>query len=152
MTDKIELYCWVLDSDPNHISPVQIEKTQTIANLRTSIKAMKEQALGGHDADTLALWKFYMVKEEVLMRLQHINLDSLPDRHKLRSLHAISKVFPDPPEDDHLYLVVVQPCGKCGLFACAMLPLMFHAVWLSNHDQRKFVSRIPARRCIIAIW
>jgi hypothetical protein len=93
-----------------------------------------------------------MVKEEVVTHLAQINLDSLPDRCKLRSLHAISEVFPDPLEDRHLYLVVVQPGGKCGVFSWAMLPLMFHSAWLSNHDQPKSIYRIQACRCIIVIW
>jgi hypothetical protein len=151
-SNKIELYCWILGNDPSKLSPVQIEKTQTIAYLRTAIKVEKKQALRHYDSGTLALWKFSMVKEEVLTRLAQINLDSLLDRHKLRPLHAISEVFPDPPEDGHLYLVVVQPDGKCGVFSWAMLPLMFHSAWLSNHDQPKSVYRIQARPCIIAIW
>jgi hypothetical protein len=61
------------------------------------------------------------------MRLTQINIDSLLDHHKLRPLHTISEVFPDPPEDGHFYLVVVQPGGECGVFSWAVLPLMFHA-------------------------
>lgn len=151
MADKIELHCWLLGSDPDHISVVQIEKTQTIASLRNSIKAVKTQALRGHDAHTLALWKFSMVKEEVNTRLEDINLDSLSDQHKLWVMDPISKVFPAPPEDGCVYLVVVQP-SKCSVLTWAMLPLMFHSVWLRNQDQLKFIYQIPARRCIIPIW
>jgi hypothetical protein len=134
MSSKIELYCWVLGNELNKISPVQIEKTLTITHLRTAIKEEKENTLRGHDSDTLALWKFSMVKEEVHSHLAQINLDSLPDHDKLRSLRAISQVFLDPPEDGHLYLVVMQPGGECGVFAWDVPPLMFHSAQLSKHD------------------
>jgi hypothetical protein len=128
MSNKIELYWWVLGTEPDKISLVQIEKTETVTHLRTAIKVVKENALRGYDADTLALWKISMAKEEVVTLLAQINLNSLPDHLKLRSLHGISQVFPDPPEDGHIYLVVVQPGGECGVFVWVhVLPLMCHS-------------------------
>lgn len=127
-SNTIELYVWVLGDQLDQISLVTIDKTQTIIHLRAAIKLEKENGLRDHDADTLALWRFPVTKEEVPIRLANTNLDTLPDRDKLRSLHGISQVFPDLPEDGRFYLVIVQPGGEYWLSMWAALPLMFHSV------------------------
>ena len=116
MSDETELFFWILDNDPEQISLVKIEKTQTIIHLRAAIKNTNENELRNYDADTLALWKFSMAKEQLSMFLAQTNLGSLLDRDKLRSMGVISQVFPDPPKDGHLHLVIMQPGGECALF------------------------------------
>lgn len=88
-SNMTEIYFWVLDSHPEQISLVTIDKTQMVIHLRAVIKCEKGKALQDHDTDTLALGKFFMKQEEAPMHLAWINLDCLLDCDKLRLLHVI---------------------------------------------------------------
>jgi hypothetical protein len=54
MTNKIELYCWIIGDEPNNIFLVQIEKNSTVVNLKEAIKTKKVLE---RPADKLVLWK-----------------------------------------------------------------------------------------------
>ena len=114
MSNMIELYCWVLGYGPDELCPILVEKSKTVADLKVVIKAENPHALR-IDARKLALWKLSMAEKEVYAYLEHIDPDSLKDSDTLRSLHHLSQVFPDPPEDGHIYLIVVQQSCECGL-------------------------------------
>jgi hypothetical protein len=76
------------------------------------IKVENSHTLKDVDAKTLALWKDSKAIDE---HLQHINPNSLRDHDKLPSLRSLWEVFPDPPTDGHVHIIIVQPGGECRL-------------------------------------
>jgi hypothetical protein len=52
----LELNCFIHDDDPNHVFPVKIAETESVATLKTYIKQEKQVAFEHVDANDLKLW------------------------------------------------------------------------------------------------
>ena len=57
MSDTLNLYCWVLGDDSQHIFAVKIAGTETVIALKDAIKEKMRPAFDHIPANTLVLWK-----------------------------------------------------------------------------------------------
>jgi hypothetical protein len=53
----LELNCWVLGDDPDHVFTVKITGTENVSALKEEIKNKKRPVFDHIPADSLKLWK-----------------------------------------------------------------------------------------------
>lgn len=61
--EEIELSCLIIGDGLDDVFPVQIEKDNTIGNLRVKIKDENKHLLQSSDAKSLVLWKMRLVTD-----------------------------------------------------------------------------------------
>jgi Crinkler effector protein N-terminal domain len=89
---------------------VQLSHEAFVHNLKKAIKEEKSNDLDQIDANNLELYNVTVAQDDLDSGLNNIDLDSLT---KLRAVLGLSRVFPDPPPDGHLHLIVIRPPGGC---------------------------------------
>ena len=96
----------MLGDDASHIFPIKIAKSDTVGDLRKLIKEEKSHTFQYVDADALVLWKVSIAVNGNLA--ENLDPDIIND-DPLLPVNRLSKVFSDPPEDEHLHIVVQAP-------------------------------------------
>lgn len=104
----LKLYCVVLDQPRSSIFSIKIAKTMDVATLKEAIKA-KKQTFKHVDADALSLWGTSFPEDGLEENLDQFNFDALP----LSAMKKLCNVFPDPPMESCLHIVVRGPCSEC---------------------------------------
>jgi Crinkler effector protein N-terminal domain len=89
---------------------VQLSHERFVGHLKEAIKEKKPNALDQIDANDLELYKVTVALYDLDSGLNNIDPDSLT---KLRPVLGLSRVFPDPPPDGHLHLIVIRRPGGC---------------------------------------
>jgi hypothetical protein len=129
----LRLFCWVLTKSTSAF-PVDIGEDETVGDLKKAIKAEKPNTLHGIEADDLELWKVSDCIDERDMVLttcvfkvtiasnrnlvKSVKEVELNEDESLLATTELSDVFKDdPPEKDHLRIVVRLPLGACVLVA-----------------------------------
>ena len=103
-SNMLTLFCWVLgDKSP---FAVDISPEKTIDHLKQAIVARKPNRFHGIDADTLMLWKKYIVSREI----RNFQESELHDQDQLDEVDEIGEYFKGPPKK-HIHVVVKVP-GK----------------------------------------
>ena len=120
----LELNCLVLGDDPSCVFTVKIAASESVSTLRETIKDKKKHAFEHVDADTLVLWKVSIpVDESVKDSLSRLDLAG---QRSLSSVHRLSNVFTNAPEEGHLHIAVKAPrTGKCVWFIYRRFPEIF---------------------------
>jgi hypothetical protein len=105
MSLDFNLNCWIFGEDLHDIITVSISKNANINTLKNAIWDMNKRDFDGFSARSLHLWKASISIDAELdpHSLNLVNDDSL---HPLRML---SKVFTDPPLEEHLHIIVRPP-------------------------------------------
>ena len=110
----------VLGHDASHIFPIEIAENKTVGALRKAIKDEKEHAFQHVDADNLILWQVSIPVNRNLT--ENISKLDFVDDGSLLPVKRLSGVFSDPPEDEHLHIVVrVPPAGEYELLAFVII-------------------------------
>ena len=109
--DTLRLFCQVLTNDPtlNRLFPVKIDKTESVGDLKDTIKEKNRPKLDDFAAQQLDLFHVSIPVD------QDITIADIFGKEPLRPAEDLSKVFPDPPDKRHLHIVVRLPdTGECG--------------------------------------
>ncbi|KAJ4000617.1 hypothetical protein F5050DRAFT_1562559 [Lentinula boryana] len=102
-----ELNCLVLDSHPNiNIFAVQVSETDIVATLKEKIKQKAQHTFEHVDAHTLDLWNVSVPFEGLSDTHLH---DLQPARAPLPAVKRLSGLFPNPPPEEHLHIIVRPP-------------------------------------------
>jgi acyl carrier protein len=110
------VWCWTVGDKPPslRVFHVQISHEVTVGELKKAIKEEKRVDFDQIDADSLDLYEISVAEDNMDTELSNINLDSLKG-NELRSMHRLSQVFPDPPTDGHLHIIIIKlPGGECN--------------------------------------
>jgi hypothetical protein len=111
MSDSnIYISCWILGDEPERRFSVHISPEATVDGLKDVIKEKKRVAFDGIDANTLDLYSISVARDDLQMELKNINLKSFKNK-RLWWADKLSQVFPDPPTDGHLHIIVIHPPG-----------------------------------------
>jgi len=105
MSKGLRLNCWVLGDDPVNVFPAEIQSEETVGHLKDLIMSKNPQFYG-IPASSLALWKVDFPIDLTLR--QHLSNVNLVDEEVLFPFR-LSKVFTDPPLQDHLHMIVRYP-------------------------------------------
>ena len=108
MMGILMLSCVILDSQPrlNHIFSVVISDSATVGTLKEEIQKQTRPAFDHIDADTLDLWNVSILAEG----LSDADLpDLLPNGPMLHPLNKLKPLFPDPPQEGHLHIIIRSP-------------------------------------------
>jgi Crinkler effector protein N-terminal domain len=107
-------WCWILgDEPPSQMTfSVKISPEATVGELKDEIKNYNQVTFDKIDAVTLDLYKITVAEDDMDTDLLNINLDSLKG-NKLWSTHKLSWVFPRPPTDGNLHIVIIKLPGEC---------------------------------------
>ena len=103
------LNCWVRGQEIHRIFPVNISPSQTPGALKKVIKNDKPD-LGDIAADALDLYKVSLADDEDLE--QALEGLTLGLHGRLRPMEPLSLVFPAPPLERHLHIVVATPTSE----------------------------------------
>ena len=104
------LNCWVRGQEFHRIFPVKISPTQTVGVLKDNIKNDKPLDFCDIDADALSLYKVSLADDEDLE--QALEGLTLGPHGWLRPMEPLSLVFPTPPPERHVHIVVTTPTGE----------------------------------------
>ena len=96
----------MLSDDASRVFQVEIVNSKTVGDLRKLIKEEKRPAFDHVPADTLVLWKVSIAINGNLA--ESLDPDIIND-DPLLPVNRLSKVFSDPPEDEHLHIVMQAP-------------------------------------------
>ena len=117
--------CWCMNTASSAVTSVEISPSKTISDLKQSIAV----AFGwGNDVPAFAalLWKVSIPTTDFESYISEGNWKSL--NHKspeyLLPITSIKTAVPQPPEDDHLHIIVMPPRPK--------LPSKFISMLLSS--------------------
>ena len=105
----ITLNCWVRGQEIHRIFPVNISPAQTTGALKNVIKNNKPD-LGDIAADALDLYKVFLPDDEDLE--QALEGLTFGPHGRLRPMEPLSLVFPAPPLERHLHIVVATPTSE----------------------------------------
>ncbi|KAH9979886.1 hypothetical protein BGW80DRAFT_1441969 [Lactifluus volemus] len=105
---NIYISCWILGDEPERRFSVHISPEATVDGLKDVIKEKKRVAFDGIDANTLDLYSISVARDDLQMELKNINLKSFKNK-RLWWADKLSQVFPDPPTDGHLHIIVIHP-------------------------------------------
>ena len=103
------LNCWVRGQEIRRIFPVNISPSQTTGALKKVIKNDKLD-FRDIDADALDLYKVSLADDEGLEKAL-AGLTFGP-HELLRPTELLSLVFPTPPPERHVHIVVTTPTGE----------------------------------------
>ncbi|KAF9087735.1 hypothetical protein BGX27_002864 [Mortierella sp. AM989] len=84
---------------------IEIEPTNTVANLRKDIHSAKPVVFSHVDANDLTLWRVSLPDDD---GESAITLHALDEKEILHPRTQLSKLFPSPP-DDNTYIIVQTP-------------------------------------------
>ncbi|EGO24258.1 hypothetical protein SERLADRAFT_467257 [Serpula lacrymans var. lacrymans S7.9] len=103
--------CWIYGSDVESIFNVKISSSETVSNLRDVIKNVNTNKLRNVDASDLDLYSICLPDDEQLEGTLSLWDDSEEKKltRPLKGLDKISKVFSEPPKEDHLHIIVQNP-------------------------------------------
>ena len=113
----LQLNCLVLEDDPdyvffynhNDVFSVKIADTASVGGL---IETVNKHVFQHVDAECLALWNV-SIPGDINFEEKINNLD-LANKEPLPHVLKLSEVFPDPPEEEHLHIIVRSPpAGEC---------------------------------------
>ena len=93
MSDQLELYCLVLNDDPNRIFLVKIANTKSVGALKKAIKEEKRPLFDNIPADSLVLWDVSISTEsdkDLQKELENFEADN---KKSLRSTTKLSNLF-----------------------------------------------------------
>ena len=103
------LNCWVRGHEIRRIFAIEISSTKTIGVLQNTIKN-KKLDFRDIDADALDLYKVSLADDEGLEKAL-AGLTFGP-HELLRPTELLSLVFPTPPRERHVHIVVTTPTGE----------------------------------------
>ena len=101
----LTLICWVIGD--KSAFPVDISPEKTFGHLKKAIVAQKPNRCHGIDADTLMLWKKYIVSRE----RRNFQESELHDQDQLDETDEIDGYFKEAPPLGCIHIVVRAP-GK----------------------------------------
>ena len=102
MTQTLKLNCLVLGQDSSHIFHVELNRNQSIADLKEGIREKNKPEFDHVPAHTLVLWKVSVPVDNKLESL------TLSEKESLSSpLEELGDVF--SPEHGHVHVVVQPP-------------------------------------------
>lgn len=131
---SFKLFCLILpDPDPaQHVFPVNIDKNQTVGDLKDLIKAKKSNALRNIDAAELIVWKLEpaIAAEGLQTALEALTFDG--DARELEAMDEMEEVLNEAPAKKHLHIVAHLPTPRKSL---QLLTLNDH-LSLSLHPQK----------------
>ncbi|EGN98654.1 hypothetical protein SERLA73DRAFT_181211 [Serpula lacrymans var. lacrymans S7.3] len=107
----LTITCWIYGSDVESIFNVKISSSETVSNLRDVIKNVNTNKLRNVDASDLDLYSICLPDDEQLEGTLSLWDDSEEKKltRPLKGLDKISKVFSEPPKEDHLHIIVQNP-------------------------------------------
>jgi hypothetical protein len=109
--DEFLLWC-CLSHDPDHKFPVVIKKNAAVGQLKDEIK-QKKDPLRDLDADNLDLYQVSIPDEDLASSLPQIQ--NPQEDSKLNYKTPVSALFKDPPQPNHLHIVVKIPVGESSI-------------------------------------
>ena len=118
-TSVLELNCLVHGDDTSHLFPVKIEAKESIGNLKKEIWKEKKPIFDHIPADQLVLWKVSFPDDDNLQQTLDTFSPIIRDALQ-RSSSRLSRVFPTPPEDEHLHILIQRPPTGERSFASKM--------------------------------
>jgi hypothetical protein len=118
----LELYCLIRGDDANHIFPVKIASTESVGTLKEIVREKNKFALEHMDAKTLTLWKVSIPVDDSLK--ENVKKVELNDEEMLSPVHRLSSIFPDPPLQLHLHIIIKFPPGK-SISSTSQRPLLY---------------------------
>ena len=110
MSDEIRLWCWVYRDDVNSLFPVNIPKNNTVGDLKDIIRDKGFIRFRDVEAQMLSLYKVSLADDEDLE--QALEGLTLGPHGRLRPMEPLSLVFPTPPPERHVHIVVTTPTGE----------------------------------------
>ncbi|KAF8839086.1 hypothetical protein BDN67DRAFT_815836 [Paxillus ammoniavirescens] len=133
----ITLNCFALGGGSMDVFSVKIDKTETVLDLKESIKNKKPTAFRGVDADTLVLWEVPRVvalenPTPSPYHKQLINVTRAGLGEPLKNTHLLSELFVAPLAKGRIHIIVDAPSPE---ICC----------WLRGAEvENNFVIRISA--------
>jgi hypothetical protein len=104
---------WILGNEPSneHLPALRIGKNMTINTLKKAIMKKEKHLLPEVPAKNLEIWKVSFAVEGLKAKLANIQLkDSSRDGvEKLGPTRTLGRVFPEPPVNGFLHIVVRLP-------------------------------------------
>ena len=95
------LWCWIFSQDLDQMFEVQVLKNENVATLIQDLRRTRN--LSG----TLHLWRVSIAEDDIDKQLANISHPSeIAGCLKLTPMRPISRAFPDPPNRDHLHIVI----------------------------------------------
>ncbi|RHZ81513.1 hypothetical protein Glove_120g217 [Diversispora epigaea] len=101
---SIKLFCLVKGNSATHAFPVNINRCDTIGDLKEAIREKKPNEFTGVDADKLRLWKVEIPddRDDLLKAL------SLKDDNELLATRDIEDYWTDTPPKRHIHVIIEQ--------------------------------------------
>jgi hypothetical protein len=100
------LNCLVLGDDPNHVSPIKIDRNESVGTLKDAIKDKMRPKFDNVPAHSLVLWKVSIPADRNI----HENLDKLRvdfvDGKSLLPTKELSEVFSEAPIKRYIHIIV----------------------------------------------
>ncbi len=118
----LELYCLIRGDDANHIFPVEIASSKSVGALKEIVREKNKFSLEHMDAKTLTLWKVSIPVDDSLK--ENVKKVELNDEEMLSPVHRLSSIFPDPPLQLHLHIIIKFPPGK-SISSTSQRPLLY---------------------------
>jgi len=110
---KYTLYCVALDyGDP---FPVEVNKAQTVGDLKDKIMEKNKCKFTDFDANELTLYLLNIGGLDKQKRMEEIKSRAMALHNlvELDTLHKLAKYFPDPgPREETIHILVKPPHGK----------------------------------------
>jgi Crinkler effector protein N-terminal domain len=101
--DELTLNCWVRSEDPKAIFQVKVSSTDIVYDLQKTIKNVKPVAFRDVDPDDLTLYK---PKAAPVPYEKLGNLILLEHGELLYGVYRLSKIFPEPPPEYDIHVIV----------------------------------------------
>ena len=103
-SNMLTLICWVIGD--KSAFPVDISPEKTFGHLKKAIVAQKPNRCHGIDADTLMLWKKYIVSRE----RRNFQESELHDQDQLDEVDEIDGYFKEAPPQGELVYYIIYTC------------------------------------------
>jgi hypothetical protein len=107
--NKFLFFCCVSD-EPGRQFAIRVPKDATVDDLKKEITTEKDIGVDATKCHILDLWKVSIADEDLDSSHELIrHPEKIEGSAKLRSLARLNGVFPDPPADEHLHIIVQRP-------------------------------------------
>ncbi|GJJ11259.1 hypothetical protein Clacol_005491 [Clathrus columnatus] len=107
MSENIELFCYVIGTPANDVFVIQIPSSRSIAHLKVSIRDKLKPRFDNIPANELLLWKVSIALDDNFQ--QNIDSHNFEDTESLLAVKRLSDLFPQPPNPEHVHIVVRRP-------------------------------------------
>ncbi|KAH9977131.1 hypothetical protein BGW80DRAFT_836767 [Lactifluus volemus] len=140
--DELTLNCWVRSEDPEAFFQVKVSSTDTVYSLQKAIKNEKTVAFRDVDPYNLALYK-PKAPISIPFQVERLRKFILSENGEmLYGMYRLSNVFPEPPPEYDIHVIVDAPSKIVCFLRGALLSDSFRLAICRGEDVGHLIPRM----------